>query len=171
MEQRASRKVRGTGREQGFTLIELMIVVVIISLISAIAIPMYSDAMRKARTAALTVELEKLYNALMSYHADNNSFPSEGLMNNSTLSPLSTNGYFPIPESLTNKLIRNQLLFYFAPDVGGTDSQFIIVVRHIDDADLIGVVVYTDIIEGDGDWLDGVFFITENELADADDVL
>lgn len=171
MEQRASRRIRGTGREQGFTLIELMIVVVIVSLITAIAIPMYSDALRKGRTAALTVELEKLYTALMSFHADNSSFPSEGDLNTSTLSPLSTDGYFPIPESLTNKLIQNQLLFYLAPDVGSPDSQFIIIVRHIDDADLIGAVVYTDIIEGDGDWLDGVYFITESELAEANDIL
>ena len=160
-----------TSREQGFTLIELMIVVVIIAMISAIAIPMYADALRKGRTSALIVDLDKLYTALMSYHADNGSFPAEEEFDTFTLSPLSTDGYFPRPEALTNKLLGNKLLMYIAPDVGGSDQQFIIVVRHINDPDLIGVVVYTNILDGDGGWKDGTYIINDNNLAEADEIL
>lgn len=45
------------GKHSGFTLIELMIVVVVIGILAAIALPSYQDYARKSRRAELQTEL------------------------------------------------------------------------------------------------------------------
>jgi prepilin-type N-terminal cleavage/methylation domain-containing protein len=57
----------------GFTLIELMLVVAIIGLLAAIAIPKFADLVLKAREAAVKGKLGALRSALHIYYADNES--------------------------------------------------------------------------------------------------
>ena len=55
----------------GFTLIELMLVVAIVGLLSAIAIPRFADLVDKAREAKMKANLGVLRSALSLYYADN----------------------------------------------------------------------------------------------------
>src|SRR6201989_3647133 len=62
-------------REQGFTLLELMIVMVVISLLAAIAIPAYTSNIKHAREAVLNKDLHVLRQAIDSYTVDKQKAP------------------------------------------------------------------------------------------------
>ena len=62
--------------DKGFTLIELMIVVVIIGILASLAQPMFKKAVVKAREASLKEDLFNLRNVIDQYYADNSSYPN-----------------------------------------------------------------------------------------------
>jgi len=68
--------------ELGFTMIELMIVVVIIGVLAAIAVPVYAEAVQKSKISRAQADLRVLESALAIYYAENNSYPTkeEGLV-------------------------------------------------------------------------------------------
>jgi len=57
-------------QEKGFTLIELMIVVAIIGILAAIAIPKFADLIRKSNEGATKGNLTALRSALSIYYGD-----------------------------------------------------------------------------------------------------
>jgi general secretion pathway protein G len=64
-----------SSRESGFTLIELMIVMVIIGMLAAIAVPMYVQSVRNAREAVLKEDLRTMRGAIDSYTVDKQKAP------------------------------------------------------------------------------------------------
>ena len=61
--------------EAGFTLIELMIVMLIVAILSAIAIPAYLSSVKAAKEAALKEDLHVLRGAIDAYTADKEKAP------------------------------------------------------------------------------------------------
>jgi len=163
--------IRGAKKSRGFTLIELLIVVAIISMASAMAIPIYDRALEKTHRSAIQADCYTLYHGMMSYHFDNDKFPSEAELNLATLAPLSTGGYFNGAPSLVDKLAGGKFVVYLAPDVNGSDTQFVLVGRSRIESDAIFAVVYTNVVTDDRTWVDGVYTITPDDLAEAKDVL
>lgn len=59
----------------GFTLIELLIVVAIIGILAAIAVPNFLNAQVRAKVARVEADFRSLATALESYRLDNNDYP------------------------------------------------------------------------------------------------
>lgn len=61
---------------QGFTLIELMIVVAIIAVLAAIALPAYSDYTKRAKVSEVVLAASAVRTAVAEYAAANNDLPA-----------------------------------------------------------------------------------------------
>ena len=67
---------RGLGGADGFTLLELMIVVSIIGILATLAVPSYQSSLVKAKEAALRQDLSTLRDVLDQHKADQGKYPS-----------------------------------------------------------------------------------------------
>ncbi len=64
-------------RQNGFTFIELMVVMAIIATIIAIAMPRYFDGLQRTKETALKQNLKEMRDAIDDYHADKGVYPAE----------------------------------------------------------------------------------------------
>jgi len=74
--------------QQGFTLIELMIVVAMIAILAAIALPNYRDHVTRSRVIEATSGLSDARVKMEQYFQDNRSYPTSGC---TTSSPAGAN--------------------------------------------------------------------------------
>jgi type IV pilus assembly protein PilA len=72
--------LRGKKGKKGFTLIELMIVVAIIGILAAIAIPNFLRFQAKSKQSEAKTNLGGIFTAETSYFAENNAFADLGVI-------------------------------------------------------------------------------------------
>jgi general secretion pathway protein G len=63
------------GRNKGFTLIELMIVMAIIVILAGIATALYTNSLQRSKEAVLKSDLFRMRDAIDQYYADKNRYP------------------------------------------------------------------------------------------------
>lgn len=110
----------GQGRAQGFTLIELMIVVAVVAILAAIAYPSYSEHIRKTRRAQAKADLVEYMQMAERFHTVNNTYVGFTLPH--TLSPreatTSNVGYDLSLDGVTARAIK----IIATPRAGGSQA-------------------------------------------------
>jgi general secretion pathway protein G len=81
-----SPPLRGRRRAAGFTLIELMVVVALISVLAGMGVVLYGTQVKRAREAVLREDLFRMRDAIDQYYADKGKYPA-------SLEALVTDGY------------------------------------------------------------------------------
>lgn len=152
--------------EKGFSLVELLVVMAVIAIIVAIAIPLMQDAMLRANTSALATDAKAIYTAFKQYYVDNSLYPASGGGPGSfavdTFEPLVGLGYYTRP--VTTRLRNFEADGYDAPDGQGefwlevtlrVDDRIRFLISDSDDAPLAG-----------GTYYDGIYFFLDGTLSD-----
>jgi general secretion pathway protein G len=67
----------GTLRAHGFTLLELLLVMLIVALLASLAAPVVVSGIQRARESTLKADLYALRKAIDDYNVDNGGYPAE----------------------------------------------------------------------------------------------
>lgn len=120
-------QLKTRNRQSGFTLIEIMVVVVIIGILASVVVPRIMDNPDKARTAKAKNDIQALGSALDLYRLDNYIYPTtdqglDALVSQPTASPEPPNwkqgGYI---KKLNKDPWGNEYLYLSPGEHGETD--------------------------------------------------
>ena len=81
----------------GFTLVEILIVVVIVGILAAIAIPTYNNYVKKGYATEAKTQIKNIIQASEIYYSNHGDFPAD------CWETMKDEGYLEIKKSVTNK--------------------------------------------------------------------
>jgi len=86
--------------KQGFTIVELLIVIVVIGILAAISVIAYNGIQANARFSAYKSDIQSINRAIQLYHADNGVYPYTGTNGCATNYSTGTGNFIPGTPSL-----------------------------------------------------------------------
>lgn len=92
-----------SSQQKGFTIVELLIVIVVIGILAAITIVAYNGIQQRARDSERSQELNTIQKALELYQADKGGYPLCGATSGPNLTPVLTSG--TVSACLTDELV------------------------------------------------------------------
>jgi len=84
-------------RNGGFTLIEVLVVVIIVAILAAVGVPIYTNYVKQARASEAQSAIGAIYNAAKMYYQDTGDWP------NDIQSQLEAEGYINLDQSLKQR--------------------------------------------------------------------
>ena len=106
-----------TGRDKGFTLVELLIVISLISILAAMGLVQYRNSVMSAKEATLHTDLFRMRDAIDQYYADKGKYPS-------SLDSLVSDGYMRrIPEDPFTKSADSWVTVPAEPDPNNPSAE------------------------------------------------
>ena len=132
--------------QQGFTLIELMIVVAIIGILAAVALPAYQDYTARAKISEVMLMADGCKTAVAEYLQSNNSFPADA--NQAGCSTTATKYSTGLVVSSTDATIKVKV-----QGTGtGADGKFLILQPTSDTARKVAITVTTGVMTPTVGW-------------------
>ena len=152
--------------QRGFSLLELLMVVGIIAVIAAIAIPTLQAALLRAHVASVTTDAKALHTAFKQHYIDQSEYPFQtgsDAFDLATFEPLRSQGYYT--GSVWTRLAGRSADGFDSPDDGGMNQEFWLEMTLAYDQSVRFLVADSDDAPlGGGDWYDGVFLYRDGQL-------
>ena len=82
--------------QEGFTLVEILIVVVIIGILASIAVPIYFDYVERGYATDAKTQLKSIYESAKLYRSENGTYPAD-------VTEINDGQYLNIPQSTLEK--------------------------------------------------------------------
>ena len=140
--------------QKGFTIIEILIVLVIIAVLVAIAIPQLHNARVRAQSGAVIADVRSVYTAFKQYQIDNSAYYDAFALD--TFEPLRSEGAYR--GNINLYLASGQADAFDNPDDQGTNQEFWIELTLRNDPAVRFLVADSDDAPlSGGVWLDGVY--------------